>query len=52
MDNCTILIIRANAFNEFFSSVFMDENPDTLPIFTTGRGDLGSLSSINTRHIV
>ena len=36
-----------NAFNEFFSSVFMDENPDTVPIFTTGRGDLGSLSSIN-----
>ena len=47
MDNCTILIIRANPFNEFFSSVFTDEIPDTIPIFTVGRGDLGYLSSIN-----
>ena len=38
---------RANAFNEFFSSVFTDENPDTAPVFTTGRGDLGALSNIN-----
>ena len=35
---------RANAFNKFFS---MDKNPDTISIFTTGRGDLSSLSSIN-----
>ena len=38
---------RANAFNEFFSSVFTDENPDTAPAFTTGRGDLGALSNID-----
>ena len=46
MDNCIILIIRANAFNDF-SSVFTDENPDTAPVFTTGRGDLSALSNIN-----
>ena len=49
MDNCIILIITelANAFNEFFSSVFTDENPDTAPAFTSGRGDLGILSNID-----
>ena len=40
---------RANAFNGFFSSVFIDEDPNTVPssTFTTDDGDLTLLSAIN-----
>lgn len=44
-------IANSNSFNKFFSSVFTVENPDTVPIFTTGRGDLGFLSSIDVTII-
>jgi len=38
---------KANAFNNFFSSVFVHEDSNTVPIFTTGRADdLTTLSCI------
>ena len=37
---------KANAFNNFFSSVFVHEDSNTVPTFTTGRDDLTTLSYI------
>ena len=37
---------KANAFNDFLSSVFVDEDPDTVPTFVTFRDDLPFSSSI------
>ena len=40
---------RANAFNDFFSGAFIDEDPNTVPSFTptTDDGDPTPLSAIN-----
>jgi len=50
MANFIILsvVYRANAFNDFFCSVFVDEDPNTVPsfIFTTDDRDPNPLSAI------
>ena len=44
---------KANTFNDFFSSVFVDEDRNTVPTFATSRDDLPSLSSVEaTKAIV
>ena len=37
---------KADAFNKYFCSVFVDEDSSTVPTFTTCRDDLPSLSSV------
>ena len=37
---------KANVFNDFFSSVFVDEDPNAVPTFTTDRDDLHLLSCV------